>query len=158
MTVTRIRTNVIHHLKCYPEKFEAIKRGRARATVRRTDDRNFAIGDTLVFTHTDGIDDSIKAEVIGVESNAGPCILYGVEFDKVKDSLVEVPHMLIHFRLQLDTLPDHPPEQSVSERAIEDDDWRKVFSFAASAGDTVTAAAAFDVIKAIARRRIGGAL
>jgi len=157
MTVTRIRPTLIHHLKCYPASFAAIKAGVARSTIRRTDDRSFETGDVLVFSRTDAVDDSIKAEVTGVEINAGPCVIYGVEFDKVKDSLVEVPHVLVHFKLkQLELLPDHPPPQNESERTLEDDDWRKVFSFAASAGDTVDVEQALNVIKAIALARVGG--
>jgi hypothetical protein len=44
---------VEHHLKCWPEFFEAIRAGKKRHDLRRSDDREFHVGDRLVLEEFD---------------------------------------------------------------------------------------------------------
>jgi hypothetical protein len=38
----------VHHLKCWPQFFDEIASGRKKHDLRRADDRNFQVGDTLI--------------------------------------------------------------------------------------------------------------
>ncbi|WP_457492271.1 DUF3850 domain-containing protein [Tardiphaga sp. P5_C7] len=38
----------MHHLKCWPQFFDEIASGRKKHDLRRADDRNFKVGDTIV--------------------------------------------------------------------------------------------------------------
>jgi hypothetical protein len=47
------RTGVEHTLKCWPEFFGAIRSGEKKHDLRRSNDRTFRVGDTLLFREFD---------------------------------------------------------------------------------------------------------
>lgn len=77
------RMPVTHHLKCWPEFFDAIAKGQKRHDLRRTCDRDFRAGDRLLLgefnprvkTYT-GRTQSV--EVTYVTSALQPCALSGM--------------------------------------------------------------------------------
>lgn len=52
-TAEVIRTGVEHTLKCWPEFFSAIREGRKKHDLRRSNDRSFRVGDTLLLREFD---------------------------------------------------------------------------------------------------------
>jgi hypothetical protein len=141
-----------HVLKCWPEKYDAITRGVARATVRRNDDRVFTVGDTLLFVETyangDAADPAreIAAFVTRVEVMAGHHQLYGA--DVTASPRAVVPMALVHFSLE----EQRPPGAELVPDDV--DDWRKVLAMATSAGDTISEAEAIQLIRSIARTHL----
>lgn len=140
-----------HEMKCWPEKFEAIKRGLARATCRRVDDRNVEIGDRIVFVLAVATGQVLEpreefdAVVTRIERMAGPHQLFGADGAAAGELL---PFALIHFipaQLELPVAGDDLDEAN---------DYRKILSFAASAGDTIEIADALSVIKSICRQHL----
>lgn len=69
-----------HTLKCWPRFFEEIRRGRKKHDLRRSDDRTFLVGDTIILREFDPqlesfTGRSIRVEVTYVTSADLPCAL-----------------------------------------------------------------------------------
>ncbi|WFU81275.1 DUF3850 domain-containing protein [Bradyrhizobium sp. CIAT3101] len=59
--------NITHHLKCWPQFFNEIVAGRKKHDLRRADDRNFRVGDTLVLEEYDPQRDAFTGRTLTVE-------------------------------------------------------------------------------------------
>ncbi|MCC8939209.1 DUF3850 domain-containing protein [Bradyrhizobium sp. Arg68] len=75
-----LRTGVEHTLKCWPEFFVAIKQGRKKHDLRRSNDRRFQVGDTLLLCEFDPrtnnyTDRTQRVLVTYVTSTELPCAL-----------------------------------------------------------------------------------
>jgi Domain of unknown function (DUF3850) len=145
--VTRIHPEnlpALHELKSWPDAFDGIKRGITRATIRRADDRVFQVGDRITFVLATASGavvqprQEIDAVIVRATRMAGPHQLLGSDGTQTPEL---VPMILIHFAL----------EQIGPARGTDADDWHKVLSFAAAAGDTITEGEALVVIRSIAR-------
>lgn len=79
-TMTAARPVTTHELKCWPQFFSAIADGRKRHDLRRSHDRDFAVGDQLRLREFDPDADLYTGRVQTVEityitSHALPCAL-----------------------------------------------------------------------------------
>ena len=73
-------TNSTHRLKCWPQFFEEIASGRKKHDLRRSDDRNFQVGDTLLLEEYDPLTKlftgrTLRARVTYITSANVPCAL-----------------------------------------------------------------------------------
>jgi hypothetical protein len=75
-----VRREVVHELKCWPRFFDAIAEGRKRHDLRRSDDRDFQVGDRLLLREYDpatkvytGREQTV--EITFVTSAEKPCAL-----------------------------------------------------------------------------------
>lgn len=167
----KLPSSSAHELKCRLASWTNIVAG-ARATCRRIDDRDFRAGDRLAFllVMADGRlvepRQQFDAVVTRVELLAGPHLLYGLPLDGCDETYPQlVPGKVSHgpgcpYR---DGEPDPLPFALIHFHALEDEaprlvgdveDYRKILSFAASAGDTITVPEALDVIKSICRNHL----
>jgi hypothetical protein len=76
----RSRDGVTHRLKCWPEFFEPIKAGNKTHDLRRSDDREFHIGDRLLLEEYDPEKHSytgraLVVQVTYITSSDLPCAL-----------------------------------------------------------------------------------
>jgi len=77
---SRERSTSVHYLKCWPQFFDEIASGRKKHDLRRADDRNFKVGDTLVLEEYDPEREaftgrSLMVEVTYITSANLPCAL-----------------------------------------------------------------------------------
>lgn len=78
--MSRGSTHVEHRLKCWPEFFAAIVSGRKTHDLRRADDRDFRVGDTLLLEEFDPKAEhytgrKTKVRITYITSADSPCAL-----------------------------------------------------------------------------------
>lgn len=81
--MSKARAPIEHELKSWPADFEAIRVGALTAELRRCDDRDFRVGDTLREREYEPAADaysgrSIRVRITRVDRMAGPRILCSV--------------------------------------------------------------------------------
>lgn len=70
----------IHKLKSWTEFFEQIKTGAKKHDLRRSDDRSFSVGDTILLQEYDSINrcytgNELEVKVTYITSDKNPCAL-----------------------------------------------------------------------------------
>ena len=75
-----VRAPIVHYLKCWPQFFDPILEGKKNHDLRRSDDRDFRVGDLIVLREFDEIRGSFtgrqqKVEITYITSADLPCAL-----------------------------------------------------------------------------------